>query len=255
MFHIWKPQHYNRKHLQMVEEIGGVPAAFKTRKEAEGYAKRVAKAKVLECYGIEECWMCRKAAASLPPETGIMNEFYLKRFTDAIADFDIDTFNPNDCWIRTLGGTRYTYGHFAVGGKIYPSQNVSVEHWVGPVPPGSVVDHLCAIPACVNPDHLEAVTPAENSRRGSHGTKTVWDKRSKDPVLGPPPAGRVYCVRGHIIQRGEACGQCRSDARVRSRLKRASANGQMQMHDYLRIIEYEPEAGENEEAFSSTQQN
>ena len=36
----------------------------------------------------------------------------------------------------------------------------------GPVPYGLQLDHLCRVPSCVNPDHLEPVTPAENCRRG-----------------------------------------------------------------------------------------
>jgi hypothetical protein len=35
-----------------------------------------------------------------------------------------------------------------------------------PVPPGLELDHLCRVRKCVNPDHLEPVTHAENGRRG-----------------------------------------------------------------------------------------
>lgn len=39
--------------------------------------------------------------------------------------------------------------------------------WKGEIPHGLEIDHLCNKPTCCNPDHLEAVTRAENERRYS----------------------------------------------------------------------------------------
>jgi hypothetical protein len=39
----------------------------------------------------------------------------------------------------------------------------------GPLPDGHVLDHLCRRRDCINVAHLEAVTPAENSRRARLG--------------------------------------------------------------------------------------
>lgn len=45
----------------------------------------------------------------------------------------------------------------------------------GPVPRGKVLDHLCRVTLCCNPDHLEPVTQLENMERGIQRTKTHCD--------------------------------------------------------------------------------
>lgn len=66
------------------------------------------------------------------------------------------------CWIWT-GKLRKGYGQF----RGRPAHRVSYEAFVGPIPEGLVIDHLCRNRACVRPDpkHLEPVTARENDRR------------------------------------------------------------------------------------------
>lgn len=65
------------------------------------------------------------------------------------------------------GATNGRYPVFSLGGRgnMGYAHRYSYELNVGPIPDGYEIDHLCQTPLCVRPDHLEAVTPAENMRR------------------------------------------------------------------------------------------
>lgn len=54
------------------------------------------------------------------------------------------------------------------------------EYWVGPIPEGMEIDHLCRNRNCINPTHLEVVTRGENMRRAH--IAAGWD---------------THCRRGH----------------------------------------------------------
>lgn len=72
--------------------------------------------------------------------------------------------SSGDCWLWTsplsLGG----YATFAVGRKGQRAHRWAYEHWVGPIPKGLQIDHICRVRHCVNPEHLRPVTPQGNSQ-------------------------------------------------------------------------------------------
>lgn len=89
-------------------------------------------------------------------------------------------------WLGTTDGKGYGRLNFC-GGPVL-AHRLSYEMHMGPIPEGLALDHLCRNPYCINPDHLEPVTIAENTRRGHVGEKNRQIKLSM-----------THCKRGHPL--------------------------------------------------------
>ena len=74
------------------------------------------------------------------------------------------------CWIWQ-GKKDYGYGRVGMNGTHHRAHRLIYEALKGPIPEGLQLDHLCRNRSCVNPNHLEPVTGAQNCRRGI-GSKT-----------------------------------------------------------------------------------
>jgi hypothetical protein len=112
--------------------------------------------------------------------------------------------NEWECWPWQGCVDKKGYGRFSRHGRAY---RVSYEFFVGRIPDGLSIDHLCRVPSCVNPDHLEPVTLAENARRAALGTG-----RKRDHCK----YGHLYTTENTYITR-EGHRFCRQCACARSR--------------------------------------
>jgi hypothetical protein len=82
------------------------------------------------------------------------------------------------------------YGYVTRNGRKLPAHRVAWESANGPISDGLEIDHLCRVRACVNPDHLELVTHAENMLR-LRAAQTHCRRRNHDWT----DPGNVYVRR------------------------------------------------------------
>lgn len=117
------------------------------------------------------------------------------------------------CWEWTASrgkGHLKGYGWFRLGNKMERAHRVSWRITRGDIPDGMVLDHLCRNTGCVNPDHLELVTPRVNNERSLSPT-------AQNALKERCPLGHEYGMRGGR----RVCKLCERQALRRSYRKHA----------------------------------
>lgn len=104
------------------------------------------------------------------------------------------TVRQGECWLWAGARLDAGYGYLEVDGKRVLAHRVSYELTYGPIPPGLVIDHLCRMPQCINPAHLEAVTWAENIARGKR-----WARARAELPLASRRSHCRACRRSHDV--------------------------------------------------------
>lgn len=132
----------------------------------------------------------------------------MPRHPDAFCRFEANILVDGDgCWLWTASLNNAGYPRFHWNGRSGYAHRFSYEHFHAIIPDGYVVDHKCRVSACVNPNHLQAITVHENSRKDN------------------PNIHKTHCPQGHPYTKENTLGtkrrsrQCKTCARERQRIK------------------------------------
>lgn len=117
------------------------------------------------------------------------------------------------CWIwQRKTNKRWGYGYATISGRTVLAHRAVYEEAKGPIGEGLELDHLCGNPSCVNPDHLEQTTAAQNIRRSKRCklTMAIADEiRSEYATQGTP---QYALAKRHGVSQSIICRIIRREA-------------------------------------------
>jgi hypothetical protein len=116
------------------------------------------------------------------------------------------------CWEWIGAISDVGYGKMGHVGKCAYAHRLAYEHYVGPIPEGLVIDHLCRNRSCVNPDHMEPVSHRINLLRGE-SMSAIHAKKTECPKGHPYAGENLYAHPNGSRQ----CRTCKREARAEGR--------------------------------------
>lgn len=124
------------------------------------------------------------------------------------------------CWLWTAGTFPAGHGEFRYEGKGQRAHRLTYRLFVGPIPEGLEIDHMCHEPRCLNPDHLQAVTHKQNienraaaNKSSKSGVRGVWWAKGRWSVQVKHSGVKYHGGRWDTLEEAEAAAK-----ELRSRL-------------------------------------